>query len=235
MRVSHCWGKIRGMNVSLDLIQKALLLADFDAAAYQRLMAPAPRAIRRPENLQGRPRVGAVLLLLYPKDGQLHFVLTRRRDDLNSHAGQISFPGGRQDEGEMLGQTALREAHEEVGIDPTQVLMLGDMTPIYIPPSDFEVHPFVGWYAAAPTFYPAEWEVAEILEVPLRHLLDPANRRHEPRDFNGLTLQIPYFAVGEHKVWGATAVMLSEFAGRMEQVIEERELEGNPIPQQENN
>ncbi|MBP8000029.1 MAG: CoA pyrophosphatase [Chloroflexi bacterium] len=206
------------MNASLELIQQALNLTDFDPVTHQRQMAPVPRPIRRPENLSGRPRIGAVLLLLYPKQDQLHLVLTRRRDDLNSHAGQISFPGGRQDEGESLTQTALREAHEEVGVDAAQIHVLGELTPIYIPPSDFEVHPFVGWLAAAPTFYPAEWEVAEIVEVPLSHLLNPTTKRQEPRDFNGLTLQIPYYAVGEHKVWGATAIMLSEFMGRMEEV-----------------
>lgn len=207
------------MNITLDLIAQALQLEGFDAAAYQRQMAPLPRPIRRPDNLQGKARVGAVLLLLYPKDEQLHLVLTRRRDDLNSHAGQISFPGGRQDDGEPLTQTALREAYEEVGIIPAQVQILGELTPIYIPPSDFEVHPFVGWHAAAPQFLPAEWEVAEILEVPLPHLFDPTNRRQEPRDFNGYTLQIPYFAIGEHKVWGATAIMLSEFVGRLETMM----------------
>lgn len=213
------------MNITLDLIAQALQLEGFDAAAYQRLMAPIPRPIRRPDNLQGKARVGAVLLLLYPKDEQLHLVLTRRRDDLNSHAGQISFPGGRQDDGEPLTQTALREAYEEVGIIPAQVQILGELTPIYIPPSDFEVHPFVGWHAAAAQFLPAEWEVAEILEVPLPHLFDPANRREEPRDFNGYTLQIPYFAVGEHKVWGATAIMLSEFVGRLESVVGDKTTE----------
>lgn len=211
--------RILAMNITLDLVEQALKLEGFDAAAYQRQMAPVARAIRRPDNLQGKARVGAVLLLLYPKEEQFYFVLTRRRDDLNSHAGQISFPGGRQDDGELLTQTALREAHEEVGIVPAEVKILGELTPIYIPPSDFEVHPFVGWHAAAPQFLPGEWEVAEILEVPLPHLFDPANRRQEPRDFNGYTLQIPYFAVGEHKVWGATAIMLSEFVGRLETMM----------------
>ncbi len=207
------------MGLTPELIVQALQLSSFDAAAYQKLMAPVPRAIRRPENLAGRPRVGAVLLLLYPKNGQLHFVLTRRQEDLNAHAGQISFPGGRQDDGETLAQTALRETHEEIGIDPAHIQLLGELTSIYIPPSDFEVHPFVGWQNSTPLFRPAVGEVAEILEVPLTHLFDPTHRRQEPRDFNGLTLQIPYFAVGEHKVWGATAVMLSEFFGRLEQLL----------------
>lgn len=210
------------MELSLTTIQQALHLEGFDPTEHQSKMAPMTRPIRRPDNMTGRPRVGAVLLLLYPKNSQLHFVLTRRRDDLNSHAGQISFPGGRQEDGEPLPLTALREAQEEVGVDPKQVRILGELTPIYIPPSDFEVHPFVGWSAAAPIFFPAEWEVAEILEVPLPHLFDPAYHRQEPRDFNGFTLQIPYYAVGEHKVWGATAIMLSEFVGRIEVVGREK-------------
>ncbi len=217
------------MELSLTTIQQALHLDGFDPTDFQRKMAPVPRPIRRPDNMAGRPRIGAVLLLLYPKNEQLHFVLTRRRDDLKSHGGQISFPGGRQEEGEPLPLTALREAHEEVGVDPQLVRIIGEMTPIYIPPSDFEVHPFVGWAAAAPIFYPAEWEVAEILEVPLPHLFDQTNHRQEPRDFNGLTLQIPYYAVGEHKVWGATAIMLSEFAGRVQSVLHLTGWEGDKV------
>ncbi|MCP5098442.1 MAG: CoA pyrophosphatase, partial [Chloroflexi bacterium] len=179
------------------------------------------RSRERPSSRNGTPRVGGVLLLLYCVENELHFVLTRRRDDLNSHGGQISFPGGRQEPGEPLQTTALRETDEEIGVSPTAVSILGHLTDIYIPPSDFEVHPFVGWYHenGKPTFNPATTEVAEIIEVPLAHLFDPNTRREEPWDFRGHQITIPFFEIEEHKVWGATAIMLSEFVERLRAVL----------------
>jgi 8-oxo-dGTP pyrophosphatase MutT (NUDIX family) len=151
--------------------------------------------------------------------GQTHLVLTRRRDDLQSHAGQVSFPGGRREDGESLQTTALRETFEEVGILPTELALLGRLSSLYIPPSDYEVHPFVAWYKnGRPLFTPQESEVAEILEVPLSHLLDPATRLEEPWEIRSYQLNVPFYLVSGHKVWGATAMMLSEFLERLRQL-----------------
>lgn len=176
-----------------------------------------------PENSE-YVRIGAVLVLLYVRDKELYLVLTKRRDDLHSHAGQISFPGGRHEESETLLATALRETEEEVGVPGTAVQSLGQLTTIYIPPSGFLVHPFVGWYqnGGPPKFTPSEDEVAQIIEVPLSTLLDPKTAVAEPWDFKGHEVMVPYFAVQGHKVWGATAIMLSEFVERLREVI------GNP-------
>jgi 8-oxo-dGTP pyrophosphatase MutT (NUDIX family) len=118
--------------------------------------------------------------------------------------------------------TALRETHEEIGIAPQQLTILGELMPIYILPSDFEVHPFVAWHhnRQRPSFRPSLSEVAEIIETPLSHLLDPATRREEPWEIRGRQLTVPFLAVGSHKVWGATAMMLSEFLERMRAVID---------------
>lgn len=207
--------------VRLEQVEAALQLVDFDPQMAHGLMAPMPRAMKRPLDRPGQPRVGGVLALLYDCDDQLNVVLTRRRDDLNAHAGQISFPGGRNEPPEPLLATALRETFEEVGVAPEAVRVLGALTPIYIPPSDYEVHPFVGWYVngRCPTFFPAPHEVAEILPVALTHLLNPAIRQHEARDILGHRLNVPFFAVAEHKVWGATAVMLSELVERLKVVL----------------
>lgn len=203
------------MNLSPATIAKALRLHEFDGFGAQSKMKPIPRPDQRPAGRQGHPRQGAVLLLLYRKEGTTHLVLTRRRDDLNSHAGQISFPGGRREAAETLEQAALRETREEVGIHPAAVSILGPLTPLYIPPSDFEVHPFVGWHEQAPVFVPQPAEVAEILEVPLPLLLARETRRQETWERSGLSLEVPFYNIGTHKVWGATAMMLSEFVERV--------------------
>lgn len=158
------------------------------------------------------------MAIAFEKGGQTHLVLTKRHDDLNSHAGQISFPGGRREEGETLEATALREAHEEVGVEPAALTILGELTSLYILPSDYEVHPFVAWHDGQPTFTRQADEVDEILEVPIAHLLDPANQYEEPWEIRGYQLIVPYYLVGKHKVWGATAMMLSEFLERLRMI-----------------
>lgn len=198
-------------------VRRALDLPHFDGLAAQSKMMPVNRSRERPRNKPGPPRLGGVLLLLYESGGETYLVLTLRRDDLESHAGQVSLPGGRREEAETLVATALRETHEEIGVPPSAVTILGQLTPLYILPSDYEVHPFVAWYedGERPIFVPESREVAEIIEVPLDHLLDPATRQEEPWQLHSYEIMVPFFAVGKHKVWGATAMMLSEFLERL--------------------
>ena len=209
------------MPATIQQVQQALGLLDFDAEAAQKKMAPLSRALVRPLGLQGTPRLGGVLVLLFCKDNSLHIVLTRRRDDLASHGGQISFPGGRNEAPETLLHTALRETEEEVGIMPADLEILGSLAPIYIPPSDYEVHPYVAWFSNGelPAFKAAPQEVAEIIEAPLAMLLDPASRTVETWDINGQQIVVPFFAVQGTKVWGATAVMLSELIERLRSIL----------------
>jgi 8-oxo-dGTP pyrophosphatase MutT (NUDIX family) len=202
-------------NLSLADVRRALQLAPFDAPAAQQKMMPVPRARFRPPDRPGQPRVGAVLLLLFAEGQELRLVLTRRRDDLQSHAGQISFPGGRREPGEPLEMTALRETQEEIGVPAAEITLLGALSTVYIMPSDFEVHPFVGWHPGRPILLPQEREVAAIIEAPLADLLDPANRREEDWDIRGFQLRVPFLQLGPHQVWGATAMILSEFLERL--------------------
>lgn len=208
--------------LTLEIIHQALALDNFDTLAAQKKMMPfgLPQRVM-PEN-DAFVRVGAVLLLLYCHENEIHLVLTKRREDLHSHAGQISFPGGSQEESETLLATALRETEEEVGVPTTAVRSIGQLTTIYIPPSGFLVHPFVGWYqnGSSPQFTPCQDEVAQIIEVPLTTLLDPQTAVAEPWDFKGHKVMVPYFAIQEHKVWGATAIMLSEFIERLRTVLD---------------
>ena len=134
---------------------------------------------------------------------------------LRHHTGQVSLPGGAVDAGETIEAAAVREAEEEVGVDATTVQVVGRLTPLHIPVSGFLLHPVVGVVHARPAF-PAEWEVARLLEVPLFLLADPATLRREERTFqrNGVAtvpVEVPYFEIDGEKVWGATAMVLGEF------------------------
>jgi len=171
---------------------------------------PRPGLEVRPPGHQ--PRQGGVLILLYPKDGHLHFPLTRRTETLGDHKGQISLPGGAREGDEQLEWTALRETHEELGVDPRSVKVLGGLTPLYIFHSDYYITPYVAARPARPTFVPDPVEVAEVLEVPLLTLLDLAIRREEEWVLHETITRVPFYQMGEHKVWGATAMVLSEFA-----------------------
>ena len=186
----------------------------YDGREAQLKMAPLPRATRRPDERNGTPRVGAVLVLLYPYRGTIHLALTRRPDSLKDHSGQVSFPGGKVEPDESLTEAALRETREELGVPTSSVDMLGELTSLYIPPTDFEVHPFVGWVPFGPNFIPNTSEVAELLEVSIDYLLQPTTRHKEPWQFGTYTMDVPFYDVQGHKVWGATAMMLSEFLGR---------------------
>src|SRR5512136_1211715 len=157
-----------------------------------------------------------VLVLLYPLEGQLCFPLTQRQDSVEYHKGQISLPGGSQENGESLCQTALREAQEEVGVDADAVEVIGQLSRLYVPPSNFCIQPFVGYVAERPDFRIEAVEVAELIEAPLKALLDPATVHVEDWELYGGTWPIPFYQFGPHKVWGATAMILSEFVAILE-------------------
>jgi len=157
-----------------------------------------------------------VLVLLYPQSGQLYLPLTRRPDNVEFHKGQISLPGGSQEDGESLQQTALREAQEEIGVQAAAVEMLGSLSPLYVPPSNFCVQPFVGYVKRRPDFSIEAVEVAELVEAPVSVLLDPATVREEDWELRGGIWRIPFYQFGPHKVWGATAMILAEFVAVLE-------------------
>lgn len=162
------------------------------------------------------PRHGAVLILLYPDGEDLRLPLTVRSEHLPNHRGEVSLPGGGTDPGDADAvATALRECQEELGVAPGTVQVWGALTPIYIPPSNFQITPVVGFTASAPALLVNDGEVSEVITVTLRELLDPATVRTEQWTLRGHEVSVPFFAIAGHKVWGATALMLSELVARI--------------------
>lgn len=180
--------------------------------AAQYLMAPRPRPgaefydSPRPDS-----RRGGVLALFYPFDDTVYLPLILRPTYPGVHSGQVGFPGGGAEEmDDDLAATALRETYEEIGVHPSQITLLGQLTPLYVFASNYIVQPTVAWTDYRPEFKHDPFEVAQLLEVSLLSLLDPATRRTETRTLRGQPIEVPYFAVAGQTVWGATAMMLSE-------------------------
>ena len=178
-------------------------------------MAPSPRLNWDPLKFPEGAHDGAALLLVYPHDDTVTVALTVRGSGLRNHTGQVSLPGGRVEAGESFEQAALREAQEEIGVDPAAVEILGRLTPLHIPVSGFILHPVVGFTSMRPAFQRAEWEVARIVEAPVSLLSDPSvvKREMRTRTAKGQTIDVdvPYYDIDGEKVWGATAMVLSEF------------------------
>jgi 8-oxo-dGTP pyrophosphatase MutT (NUDIX family) len=156
-------------------------------------------------------RRAGVLLLLYPGDEGLSLVLTRRTESVQSHQGQISLPGGSLEPGETAEEAAIREANEELAVDPTALTILGQLSPLYIPPSGFCIYPIVAYAEERPDFVPSDGEVAEVIEEPLDHLVDSATCVEEVWQLRGQAVRVPFYQIGRNKVWGATAMVLCEF------------------------
>lgn len=177
----------------------------------QRRMAPTPRPGWHPDRQAGQARNAAGLVLLFPIEDRVHLLLTVRSSQLPSHAGQVSLPGGAVEAGESIEDAALREAHEEIGVDPGDVRVLGRLTPLHIPVSGFVLHPIVGVADARPSYRLAHSEVEKLVEPSLDALLDPECVKYGPSTWDGVAREVPYFALDGLVVWGATAMVLAEF------------------------
>jgi 8-oxo-dGTP pyrophosphatase MutT (NUDIX family) len=176
----------------------------------------APRLSTGPEPRVASPdlRQAAALLLIYPHQDAWHVPLTVRGSRLRHHTGQVSLPGGRIDPGESVEEAALREAQEEVAVDPALVEILGRLTPLPIAASGHLLHTVVGVSLQRPAFRVAEPEVERLLEVPVARLREPDVVRWEQRMRSGppeILMDVPYFEINDARVWGATAMVLAEF------------------------
>jgi 8-oxo-dGTP pyrophosphatase MutT (NUDIX family) len=156
----------------------------------------------------------AVLVPLYLRDRRLHVVFTKRREDLRRHAGEISFPGGRYDEGEAdLRNTALREAQEEIGLPPDAVELVGALQPTPTIVTGYAVYPFVGLIESGQTWTLSAREVTEVLELEVAALLDGYARRRLVR--RGVPIRTDTYLVGDNLIWGATARILTDLLDRI--------------------
>lgn len=174
-------------------------------------LAPRPRRGWRPDHVPHGAQPAAGLVLLYLRGADPHLLLTVRSGALPRHGGQVSLPGGRVEPAESIPDAALREAAEEVGVEPDRVRVLGRLSPLYVAVSEFVLHPVVGVAAAHPPFRPRSAEVGRVLEVPLATLLGARGRPR--RGFicrPGTLVRAPYFALCGERVWGATAMILAE-------------------------
>jgi 8-oxo-dGTP pyrophosphatase MutT (NUDIX family) len=171
-------------------------------------MAPGIRL----ENVHDLYRNAAVMILLYRREGNWHFVLMKRPEYIGAHSNQVSLPGGiREDADPDLQTTALRETREELGLDDSLIRVAGALTTLEIPVSGIEVTPFIGIFPGKPLFRPDPHEVSYLIEVPLKDLLMPEKVKQDVRTILCKPVKVPYFHLCGEQVWGATAMILSEF------------------------
>lgn len=210
-------------SASSELPSVELPRDELIAKLARRLSQPLPgrkaQALLEPDAAYGRHfgppsfdvRPAAVLVLLYQRAGAWHVALTVRHADLATHAGQISLPGGLIEPGETAQTAAERELWEEVGVARDQLTGLGPLSPVNLFSTHFFVQPWVACAAAAPRFRLNESEVAELLEVPVASLLDAQCIGRHRRAVRGIVNEVPHYTIGPRQLWGATAMILSEF------------------------
>jgi 8-oxo-dGTP pyrophosphatase MutT (NUDIX family) len=179
-------------------------------ASAHALMAPRPRRQWPAGFNPARIRSAAGLLLMFPRDTHAHIVLTVRAHTLR-HAGQVSLPGGVVEPGESFEQAGLREAHEEIGLNPRPVRVEGRLTPLDIPVSGFRLYPVVATTGPEPALRPSDGEVARIVEVSLDDLLAPPTVVWRTMTVGDGGFDYPAFALHGVEIWGATAMVLAEF------------------------
>ena len=207
------------MNITLShiLTIESLLKEDLPGLQAHKLMAPYQRKSAK-EVMDNKEvvRHAATLMLIYPKGDRWFFALMLRPDYDGVHGGQVSFPGGKREEGESPLDNALREMEEEIGLDRNKVKVLGKLSDVYIPPSNMLVNPYVGMIDFEPDFIPDEREVEKVLEVPFEDLFNEdliKNKKVQVSKYtdNPFFIEVPYFELCYETVWGATALMLIEF------------------------
>lgn len=188
-------------------------------SAHLRLVPQPPRGGWQAGVVPASARPAAALALLYQDDaGTLRMPLTLRASTLPHHPGQISLPGGAVDVGESIEEAALREAQEEVGVDPSRVRLLGRLTPVHVLVSNYALHPVLAVIDRRPAFAAHAPEVDRIIEIDVTRLCDTSCLRTGVRLRDGARIAYPYFDLDDVQVWGATAMVLAELGDMLHNV-----------------
>lgn len=201
------------MQISSEILIQQLQEAELGGFEAQKIYAPPYRSLLSLEEIMAKsPKYAAVNILLYPKDGVWYFPLIHRtHNERDRHSGQISLPGGKKDDtDDHFLETAFRETWEEIGVPTSTMKSVKELSPIYIPPSNFFVYAFISFTEVTPTFIFQPNEVQEIIEVPLdliKGLPPLAPTLDLPKTER---VKVPYIDFEGHKIWGATAMILSE-------------------------
>lgn len=204
------------LETKLDLVQFTNALSSelknglpgFDA---QKIMSPSIRDHALKTSDPSIAKDSSVLLLFYKKNGEIYLPFIKRTTGGTNHGGQISLPGGKFEESDKNRTiTAIRETTEELGVESNKIKILGFLTELYIPVSNFMVLPVLGYCEKSPNFHLNEFEVEEIIEMPLTKLFSEKNIYEHSFVKNGFNIKAPYYEAKGHKIWGATAMILSE-------------------------
>ena len=190
--------------------------------AHNKMAPPERIQLMKDFNLENsNPRKAAVMMLFYPKNNQTHLVLIKRTSYNGVHSSQIAFPGGKVENDDVdFSATALRETYEEIGIEPSSIEVIRSFTSVYIPPSNFMVHPFFAISNQELDFVLDSHEVAGIIEFSLVNFLDDAILVNKIMDTSySKSIEVPAFKIEDYYVWGATAMMLSELKDVLKRVI----------------
>lgn len=204
---------INSYNTFIELLAEEIKSGNLPGLKAHRKMMPngQHRIITRYHSIDNY-RPAAVLVALFQEGHQWRFPLIKRTENGDSHSGQIALPGGRMEVGETPEKTALREAHEEIGVNISNVKVIGSLTPLPVPVSGHIVHPIVGLLSSIPKWSLQKKEVADIFMVDLADLKKESLIKNELREKNQKTYKVPYYDFKGKKVWGATAMILCELS-----------------------
>ncbi|CAM3915400.1 CoA pyrophosphatase [Flavobacterium branchiophilum] len=205
------------------LISKIQVAPLEGSVAHDKMCPPERNEMlqKQGQNVWNEAKTAAVLSLIYPKDEEAHLVLIVRNTYKGVHSAQIAFPGGKvETTDKSLAHTALRETFEEIGIVANDINIIKPLSQLYIPPSRFWVHPFLGVANRSLSFVPDANEVAQIIEWPLKHILDETKIGKKLMQTSYMqAVEVPGFLIDEHFVWGATAMILSELKECLKSVL----------------
>jgi 8-oxo-dGTP pyrophosphatase MutT (NUDIX family) len=211
------YGLIKFRNSGLEVMHnfaeklKYELSKGLPGTGVQWEMAPKDRISEFPLAPGDNTLNASVLILLYPQNNSVYTVFIQRQIYDGIHSGQISFPGGKKEPpDESVVQTAMREAKEEIGIDPSGISVIGTLTPLFIPASNIMVTPVIGWMSARPDFHLDFKEVKYLINADLKKLIEPSMVKIKPYEIRGRIIEVKYFDYENNMIWGATAMILQE-------------------------